>query len=291
MSTSLQPDQNIPASSQPSPDSGVPSPQEALTQPTPPTNQPAAQPTKSKYEEILEATLREQNARIQQMDADLRAARQAPAPTPTPEQPKNAADFFNDPHGVLADYRRQINEDMQKTIAPLLEIGRNLRGDGTPYGNLKQQFQNDPRYSTTLSDPKVAIAVDKIMENQQPIPELMKAAIIQAAGLKMTGELDVALVSSGVDISRFNQPAPTPTPTPTTAPVPSMPAHMRPSAPSSPTPQSNAPAVVPLTALEKRLMNERGMTEEQFRAWMTVPPSEVATSTIGKPVQGGNNGR
>lgn len=277
--------QNTQDNSQLSQSSGSQAPQDS-TPPTPPTPTPQAQPTKSKYEELLEATLREQNARIQQMNSEITTLRQAPVTTaPEPAQGKSAADFFNDPHGSLDQFRKTINEDLQRTVAPLLDLAKGLRGDGTPYGNIKQQFKNDPRFSAILSDPKLEYAVDEIMRNQQATPELMKAAVIQAAGLQATGELDVALVASGVDINRFRSSTPAPAPTITTQTVPTVPAHMRPSAPAAPIPQDNRAQLPPLTALEKRLMSERGQTEEQFRAWINASPSEVATSTIGKVVK------
>lgn len=255
----------------------------ASTQATQQTQTPTVPPTESatdRYTRILEATLREQNQRIQRYEQDLATVRQTPVTAPQTEAPKSdPAAFFNDPQGELNKFRQQINEDLQRTVAPLMDIAKSFRGEGTPYGNVKQQFLNDPRYASQLADPKVAFAVDKIMENQQPTPELMKAAIIQASGLKATGELDMALVASGVDITRFQ---PTPIPQPTATTVPTIPAHMRPSAPSSPVHQNNTPTPPPLTALEKRLAAERNMTDDAYRAWISTPPSEVATSQIGK---------
>lgn len=258
--------------SPPSPNSPNPQIPDSQSPQTPPTNQLPAQATKSKYEELLEATLREQNARIQSLVAE----RQQPPPPPSEPPRSDPAAFFNDPQGELAKFRKQINEDLNNAIAPLKQLAQGFKGEGTPYGNLKNQFMNDPRFSQVLSDPKVSVAVDKIMEGQNLHPDTMRMAIQQAAGMKATGELDVALVASGVDVSRYNSPPPAP------PPVTTIPPHMRPTSPAAPIHQQPTTSVTPLSELEKRVARERGMSEDQYREWLTLPPDKVATSQIGR---------
>lgn len=257
----------------PSPDSET-APQESTPEATPPTPTPQAPPT-DRYIQLLEATLRENNRTIQALQE-----RPSNAPEPAPPAPVQAdpAAFFNDPQGELSKFRKQINDDLQRTVQPLLELAKGLRGDGTPYGNLKNQFKNDPRYAQILADPKIEYAVDKIMENQQASPDMMRAAVIQASGLKMTGELDVAIVASGGDVARFQT-----TPVPQTPPpVSVVPSHMRPSSPAPLPTQPMATNARPLTELEKRLARERNMSDQAYLDWLSIKPGEVAASQIGR---------
>lgn len=289
MATSLTPQDlsqapNTAESSAPLQDSTPLQPESTPTQ-TPPTNQPAAQPTRSAYEVLLEESMRALNRQTQDQAAEIeRLRRGAPAPTPEPVAQPTAdpTTFFNNPQGVFAEMESRIKKHLDDTVKPLHDFVRTMRGDGTPYGNLKAQFQNDPAFKDVLNNPKIAFAVDKIMENQEARPDLMQAAIVQAAGLNQLGQLDVALVRSGVDPSRFNTPAPAPS---NNQPPPEMrivPPHTPPTPPSAPVTQDNTPKPV-LNELQKRLAREKNMTDEQFLQWVNEPADKVATSRIGKP--------
>jgi hypothetical protein len=63
------------------------------------------------------------------------------------------------------------------------------------------------------------------------------------------------------------------------------PAHLRPSAPAVPgaEPGNEKKELRTLTENEKRLARERHQSDEQFLAWLDVPPESVVFSTIGKP--------
>ena len=69
------------------------------------------------------------------------------------------------------------------------------------------------------------------------------------------------------------------------------PLYLHPSAPTPPTPRSDAPKFKPLDENEKRILRERNahmppdkqMTEQQYRQWMTVPANEVATTRFDAP--------
>jgi hypothetical protein len=245
---------------------------ESTSQPTPQTPSPAAPPINSKYVEILEATLREQNARIQALaDQVNRPA----APVETPKSPEEIrAEFYNDPITVQ---RKLIQEELQKAVAPLVEFTRGLRGDGTPYGNLKSRFKNDPRYKEMFNDPNFELAVDHVMSRSDLSEGAMQNTLINIAGLKAVGQLEAALIGQGIAPVRPSEVTPTPPPPP---PV-STPPYVKPSAPPPVAPPGPPPRRE-LTENERRLARERGMSEDQYLDWLEVPASGVVSSRIGR---------
>lgn len=249
------------------------------TPPTPQTPTPPAPPTNSREKELYEAVIREQNARIQALQDQVnRTPVNTPAqPEPTPDERRAA--FYNDP---LTHTRTIIKDELERTVAPLLDFVKSFKGEGSPYQQLKAKFQADPRYSNLLANPKIATGVEILMSKTETTPENMQAAIIQVAGLEMTGQLDAALIAAGVSVSNFAPPTP-PAPTPATPPVNNMNTpYVPPSAPRTPaggTPQ-NKPRE--LTELERRLARERGMSDPDYLAWLEAPANSVATSKIGR---------
>lgn len=245
-------------------------PQPESTSPeTPQTPIPPVIPTNSDRQvQILEALVREQNARIQAMQ-DARPATIAPAPAVSVEDSRTS--YFNDPETRT---RAILKEEMERTIAPLMELARGFRGEGTPYNSLKSQFKNDPRFKDLLSDPNIESAVDAMMAKSELKAENMTAALVNAAGLKMTGQLETVLIANGIRPSAISS-------TPAPSPMPVTPPHIRPSAPPSPnTPEPTKRRE--LTENELRLARERRMTKDVFLDWIEAPAGEVATSKIGR---------
>jgi hypothetical protein len=283
MAISLQPE-NTPAPSQPSQE-GVTPQLDSQSQPIQPTNQPAQVPTdQSNYITLLEASIREQNQRIQSQQDEIRQIKSAPASTTQPVVPAQAdpTTFFNNPQGVLAEFEDRIKTHFADTVKPLQDFVRGMKGDGTPYGNLKAQYANDPRFASQLANPKISIAVDKILEGQQSVtPDIMAGAIIQAAGMEVTGQLDSALVRAGVPLSQFSSSNSQQNQPPQNMRI--TPPHVPPTPPAAPITQPATTAPEPLTELQKRMARERGQTEEQYREWLNVPASNVVGSKIGRP--------
>lgn len=265
------------APSQPSP-SSAPNPAESQSQPTQPTSQPTNPPTKSQYETLLEEGWRQQNAQLQALrDENARlqaAATQARPPEAGPQgNQRDPAAFFNDPHGELDRRFNALKDDMRDMVAPLNQFVAGYRSDGSPYAHIKSQLA--ARYSI-LNNPKVSAAVDKILEGQQNITaQLMEQAVVQAAGMHATGTLDAALLASGVDISRFNEPTPM---------IPRVtPPYTPPTPPAAPVQQPPTAEVQPLNELEKRIMREQGFkSEAEFRQWASLTPNQVASAQIGR---------
>lgn len=241
---------------------------------TPPTNQPPTSPTEqpSRYADILEATLKEQQRTIQQLQNQINAPRTEEAPTLTEEEARQL--FYNNPLQVLDDRDKKLMQALQRTIDPLIEFTKSMRGDGTPYGKLKNQFRSDPRFSAALNDPAVDQAIDRLMDKAELSEANMMQAVVSAVGMKNMGLLGMVGI---------NQPATPPTPPPTNTPTSNtvIPAHLRPTAPASPANPNKKPELRELTELEMRICRERGMTKEDYLAWLDVPDTDVPTSKIG----------
>lgn len=283
MATSLIPD---PANPQVSlePSTGNPTPQpESSSPPIPPTNQPAVTPTETpeqRYTRLLEESLRETNQRLQQQQDEITRIRQAPvtpqAPAPTPD----AATFFNDPAALFNQMENRIKQHLDATVAPLQQFVSSMKGEGTPYGNVKAQVAADPQLGRHLNNPKISIAVDKILEGQQNITrDIMVGAVIQAAGMEATGQLDAALVRSGINPNQFS-PSPEPQPQP---PVRVTPPHVSPTPPQAPTYTPPTTEPKEYTENEKRIMRERGWKpgDGNWEKWMGLSPNEVTTKKFG----------
>lgn len=244
---------------------------------TPPTETPPAPATDSKdrYIGILEETLRESNRQIQQlMSAPPKPATPAPA-APSPEEEKQR--FYNDPMGATRDI---VESALKDAIAPLNAFVRGLKIDGSPFSQMMAKFKADARFASTLNDPQIIAAVERIMDQSELTEINMQSAIVHASGLKGMGLLGTVVPgSSGTPAT----PAPAPA-APTPAPSTVLPPHVRPSAAPTPAPAPNGsqPSRPPMTENQRRIMREQGFkTEKEYWDWMELPASEVAHTDLG----------
>lgn len=255
---------------------------ESKSQETPPTKippitpienppAPVPAPNTDKYVKALEDALRDQQRQIQEFqNASTRKEPEAKTELSAEDARQQ---FFTNPLAVLNERDARLLNDMRETIKPLIEVAKSFRGDGTPYGKLKNRFKANPQYAQLLSDPLVEQAVDKIMESADPTDPNMLQAVLSAVGMKSAGMLGMLGIEA---------PTPAPvSPSPNGNTIMTSPAHLRPSAPPLPNPASGKPAQRQLTENEKRICRERNMSEADFLAWMDVPPSQVVNSKIG----------
>jgi hypothetical protein len=250
------------------------------------TNQPPApvtDPARERYINVLEATLREQNRQIQELQ-NVRTTPAPVAPTVDPEEEKQR--FYNDPVNTT---RSIIEESLRSAIEPLNQFVRGLKIEGSPYSQMLNKFRADARFVDALNDQQVVSAVEKIMEKAELSDINMQSAIVHAMGLKTMGLLGTIAAPS-------DTPAPTPAPAPAPTPAPTsgnggtvVPAHVRPSAAPTPQPSNNNPTRrPPMTENQRRLMREQGFkTEEEYWKWMELPAGEVAHTEFDRPPQGG----
>lgn len=261
----------------------IPSDPSSENQPaTPPTPAPQVPPTDTRYVSALEQVLRDQQRQMQRqadMLEELRIQRNAPPPD-TRTREERAAEFYNDPEAVLNRRDAKLKADLEATIAPLLDVARELRV-GNAYDKLKSRYKTDPTFAQHLSDPAIENAVDTIMRdpNVTTNEQTMETAILHVVGLKSIGRLPGAQTQQAVNVPN-NTPIP-----------PVIPPHSRPTPPAPPrnVPQ-NKSQVTTLTENELFLARSRGMTPEQYVEWINTPAEAVVTSQIGRTPPNTPNG-
>ncbi len=246
---------------------------------TPPTNQPTDHPTddaanrQAAYIASLEALAREQNQRIMQ----LSGTQNSPNPPANNnnngggENEEDDREFYNSPKKAV---RSIIQEELGKTINPLVQALQGFRFEGSPFDQLLNQFRGDARFSAALADPQVTAAVSAAMRQVELTPNNMQAAIVHVMGLKAMNLLNTVA----------------PPPAAPAAPPQNnnrdtvLPPHMRPTAPPSPVaPRNNNDQTRPLTEAEQRLKREQGFkTDKEFLDWMEMPAREVAHTSYGR---------
>jgi hypothetical protein len=255
--------------------SNEPASQSPSTPPTPSPTAPAIDP-KDQYISVLEATLRENNRQLQ--EAATRASAPPPPPAPTTEELKQ--NFYNDPVNTT---RSIVEEALAKTIAPLNDFVRGLRGvEGSPYDRMLSKFKADPRFAPALNDPQILAAVQQIMDATELTEINMQSAIVHANGLKSMGLMGPPTHTPAPTPTPASTPAPSPTPAPSTV----LPPHVRPSGPPAPRNDggNGKPARRQLTENERLVMRQNGFkTEEEYWTWLEMPANEVAAYTGDKP--------
>src|SRR5215203_2785 len=226
-----------------------------------------------RYIQLLEEQLREQNRQIQNLNSQMeqRQTQVAQAPQPTTDELKQR--FYNDPHGATRDI---IREELKQAIQPLQDFTQNFRSE-TQTERLLTRFKADPRFAP-MWDSNIEETVTALLRNVAPASineQTIQAAIVNAIGLKAVG-----MLPGGNRQPVNNNSAPTPNGgngeqrTENRA-VP--PAHMRPSAPPSPSTPAGGQRVRQLTEGEKRLARENRMTDQEYLYWLDRPSDGVAT--------------
>jgi hypothetical protein len=211
--------------------------------------------------------------------------RPAPAaaapPPPTAEEEKQR--FYNDP---VSTTRSIVTEALTAAIAPLNEFVKGLRIDGSPFSNMLGKFKADPRFASTLADPQVLAAVERIMEKSELTEINMQSAIVHASGLKTMGLLGTIAPTSNGSPAPSSTPAPAPSPTDRSV---TLPAHVRPSSAPVPGPtRTDKVERPPLSENARRIMREQGFkSEEEYWQWMDLPATEVAHTDLGRPKPAG----
>lgn len=221
-----------------------------------------------RYTGVLEENLREQNRTIQTQNDLLTRTPPAPVAPPVPPVDPQAArnEFYQDPVAVT---RRTVREELESTVAPLLDFVKEFKGQGTAT-RLKDKFRNDPKFQPHWDD-AVERSIDDAVSRVAPEnlnDGTMQAIIVQSIGLKTMGLLSPSTNGN----SNPNPPAPT------SRPVSSQ-AHMRPTGPPAPSTQPGAKRLRALTENEERLRRENKMTHEEYLFWLELPADQVATAT------------
>lgn len=207
-----------------------------------------------RYIGVLESTLQENNRTIQQL-----ANRTTEPQQPTESVEERNKRFFVEPTAI-------VREEVAQAVAPLNAFVQQFQRK-TEYDRLKSKFQVNPMYAGHLSDSRVSAFVDQVFDSGkvEVNDATMQQAIIMGVGQAAMGALGAAPTTTQQQEQQVRVDPPT----------------QRPSAPNAPR-QVTKPAVRALTENEKTIARMKGMTDEQYLAWLNVPASAVASSQIGK---------
>lgn len=211
------------------------------------------------------------NKKVQDLDERITAAT-PPAPTDV----SRAKSYFDDPVG---NTRQLIREEINAAIAPLKEFVQSVAPQ-TEYDRLKAEVKNDPIFTKIFAaaeghiDNQVRGALRNQAPGSKPTLDLVKAAALAVAGAASMGMLpDVNMGGNG---GGNGNPPPTPTNTQPEGQRPVYsPPHLRPSAPPAPAGRNDEGPKYEFSELERRIMREDGLTEEQFLAGMNMNARDV----------------
>lgn len=221
------------------------------TTPTPPTP-PKDSPTKDELLQIYQTTASEASRRVQELEAELRTARSAPARSDAPQIDELNKRFLDQPVTIL-------NDLVTRAIAPLTKEVDNINRE-RQLMQLKNRYRADPRFKPVFD--KAEHMIDQAML-ANPNMEMNDANLISTiAGIR--GAADMGLIP-GLTITTAAPPVPTNVPQ----------AHLTPSAPASPTPAVPENKLRELTEMEKQIARSRGWTDEQYLKLIDLPPEAI----------------
>lgn len=224
-------------------------PDETSTNQTPVVQTNVTPSTDTEGRALYFSVLKDKNAEIQRLEAQLAEARKTPQAPITPEQEQG---FFTNP---LTSTKELIRTELTEQLAPFRAfIEQNNRI--SKYDQLKNQMKGGLLGNYLKENESL---VDQLMQGAEPNENNMSAAILQAAGLRAIG---LVPGSSTQNIVVNNPPVNNNNPSPVNM---TTPPHLRPSAPPAVRGNDNKPNYAPLTENERLLMRQWGMTEQQYR--------------------------
>jgi len=249
--------------------------------PTPEVKDTTKEDNSARLLELYTEQMRANNTRIQQLEQEATALRTRAETSPPADPAVERERFYNDPRSV-------IQEEVRKAIEPLAKFVSGVQAN-SQYDTIKAKFKNDPRFSKVF--PKIEATLDsQVRESGTAITEQQYYGLLlatiggAAAGLIPGVSLTDDLPSNSTNGSP-NNPAPT-----NGNNSMSNPPNVRPTSPPAPAPRANANNATPLTELERRIMREQGFSNEaDYRRWMNMPATEVATASFDKPAPATGN--
>lgn len=256
---------------------------------TPPisTEPPVVPPIEDKRDKLIESQmavikeLKQGQQRMEQRLQDLAKPPTPPVPAPTvPTTEEKDKKFWESPSAM-------IQEEMKTAVEPLYEFVNKMQ-TGTDYDKAKDLLRDDPTFGPVLI--KAESYVDALMEKQEPTIANLKAVIYGIRGAAEMGDLaglsfkeEAAVAAADLGIVPIVPEVVTPEP-PKDVDMSTVPAHLRPSAPTPPTPGAKKRTIDPndFTENERRLARERGQSLEEYADWLEVPADQVVTTDLGK---------
>jgi hypothetical protein len=218
---------------------------------------------------LQDNVIRDQRAKIRQLEQQIDTGRKAPAPPapppPTPQQ--RTKEFMDDPEAI-------INRAVERQVKPLLGFVEKMQ-TSEQYAGQKARLRVDSRFAKVFS--KIEPGLDEwIAQQTQFNPEALNTLAYSLIGLYYTGQLPGAPLEE--EKPKEDPPKPDDDKTRTEGQRMIDPPHLRPSAP--PMPGSGQPEkkkTRELSENERILARARGMSDEEWVELSDLPPDKVIT--------------
>lgn len=221
---------------------------------------------KLKIFELQTKTVRDQGAKISQVQRELDELRKQKEEEDKPTLEQEAKDFYANP-------LKLIREELEKAVAPLNAFKDRFESD-TEYDRIKRGLKANPVYAEHLKNPQFEAVVDQLIgEGQRSGVSLNEniviATIKHTIGDVITGDLVLTGVKEdGAENNKKEDDNKV------------IPPYLQPSSPPQKT-RGTEKQYRDLTENEDRLRRERNMSKEQYLNWLEVDSNDVIDSKIG----------
>lgn len=225
-------------------------------------NQPGGDPTiLAAYNEQLIAQGRE----LARLRAEIEK-NNAPKPEVERELTEDEEkEFFNKPVSTI---KKLVKSEVDASIRPLNQFTANTQKQQI-LASLKEQMKKQPNQFPYIEVASVEQMFDQILTNA---PSIDANAAVTAYNMAV----GYAVSNGGIDSLKPRNDNPPPNNSRSTLPVPGNPAHVRPTAPSTPAPGNKK--LRTLTEAERKIARFNKMTDAEYIAWTDgVSEKEVAT--------------
>lgn len=217
---------------------------------------------KLKIFELQTKTVRDQGARITQIQREFDEFKAKEEEKELPTQEESAKKFYADPVSVM-------REELEKAIAPLNAFKDRFESD-SEYDRIKRGLKANPNYSKHLSDPQFEAVIDELVADGQRLgtkvnEDIVAAAIKHTIGSLVTGDIVFDSVTETKDKKEEDK---------------VIPPYLQPSSPPQKS-RDKREQLRDLTENEERLRRERGQTKEEYLKWLEVDSNDVIDSKIG----------
>lgn len=218
--------------------------------------------------EIQQKTVREQGARLSNLQKEFDELKVKREEEIKPTQEESAKAFYQDPV-------KMMKEALAEAIAPLNRFKDKFESD-SEYDKIKRGLKANPTYAEHLSDPQFEAIVDELISEGQKMggevsENMVLASIKHTIGSIAVGEIVLDKKSTKEDKTETESKE---------EKDKVIPPYLQSSSPPFKT-KGREKEYRDLTENEARLAKERGMSKEQYLEWLVVDSNDVIDSKIG----------
>lgn len=206
----------------------------------------------AKLLQMYETGMLEARQRANNLEAQLREMQTQRVTSPEPLKSMDNNEFWANSAENIA---KIVDQALDKRIKPLTDFVNETKG-GNKYAQIKDRLRNDPGFKDKFAD--IEGYLDEVMRTTEVNEQNVNTAALSIIGAMATGRLKAP------EIRKAGDPSPLPqNPSTTKNDATQMPAHLRPSGPSS-KPAESEKVRHELTELEERIRREQRMTKDEY---------------------------